>query len=285
MITCRRAIPANCLLARHRLAPSLGFHTYKKQALPRNGGLWISRREASQSIQFRHSPEGALSYNPSYARIRLRHPCVGMAHLANALPASPAEREACQATGPACSLGHIACRRRLLTLMAKPFLGTVPAALADRALHSLFRPRRPSLLDRRPRSRPPMANRRRSQRRSRTDHFGPLPLRPPSHLYIHALHRARHGFSDHALVAVSTLHLVLRHRHGDPRTDRGQFAGLALWQSLCGISAARPSLHPLLEIAEAPAAPSLILCIYPVFRNPGVPLPQRGAIARVQEGT
>src|SRR6266849_197229 len=132
-------------------------------------------------------------------------------------------------------------------------------------------------VDRRARSRPSMANRRWSQRRSRTGYVRTLPLRPPSYLHFLALRLARHRRSDYDLVAAAAFSFALYHRHGDPRAHRGPFAGFALWRAVRRIPATRPCLHPLLEIAGDTAAPSLIPCIYPAFRNPGVPSSQRGS--------
>src|SRR5216684_2883320 len=158
-----------------------------------------------------------LSYNPGYARVRLRHYFGGMALLANAIPPSQAKREACQATGPARSLGNPACRRRLLSSMARPFLGAVTATLADCTVTRPFPARWSSFLDWHPRSRTPVANRCWSQRRSRANHLGTLSLRPPSHLYVHTLQLAWHGNSGYALVAAAALPFALYHRHRDPR--------------------------------------------------------------------
>src|SRR5260370_23515194 len=81
-----------------------------------------------------------LGYNRCHADLRLRHPCVGMAHLADAFPASQAKREACQASGPARPLGHTAGLRRLHAFMAEPSLGTAAPAAATPPLRWVFSP-------------------------------------------------------------------------------------------------------------------------------------------------
>jgi hypothetical protein len=158
-----------------------------------------------------HFPHPERSPGKDYARV------VAMPIYAYAISPGQENREACQASRPPRSLGHPSCRHLLLSSVAGPFLGTVAAALANRAFYSFFRPRQSPFLDRCTRARPSVANRCRSQRRSRTHYFRALSLRAPSHLHIDARSYTRHRLPHHPVVAASSFPLALRHRHGDPR--------------------------------------------------------------------
>src|SRR5260370_32692670 len=139
-----------------------------------------------------------------------------MAPLANAVLSGQASRKACQASRPPRPLGHPSRRHLLLPSGAGPFLGTV--AVAGRSLYSFFRPRQSPFLDWRTRPRPPVANRCRSQRRSRAHHFGTLSLRSPSHLHVHARCSTRHRLAHHALVVAPAFAFTFHQRHVESLT-------------------------------------------------------------------